>query len=110
MSMKIKLTGNVRGRTQVLNEDRNGKAIPLTEENYTIDEIRGMVENTTSVAIFLKSEADAPRAIDVIEKTFPDFQGKLESKATKIGGWFVGQYKHPQVDDSLFLVSAMSAK
>ena len=110
MSMQIKLTGIVRGRTQVLNEDRKGKAIPLNADNFTSDEILEMVENTTSVAIFVRSEADASRAISIIEQTFPEFTGELLSKATKNGGWFVGKHKHPPVDDSIFLTSVMSAK
>tara|TARA_B100001094_G_scaffold326194_1_gene381868 strand:- start:672 stop:998 length:327 start_codon:yes stop_codon:yes gene_type:complete len=108
--MQIQLKGIVRGALALLNSNAQGKALRLTKENFTQDEIRGMVDNTSYVAIYVKSQAEEATAVNTIKQVFPDFAGDLVSKATSNGNWFVGQAREPKIDDSSFLLASLSSK
>ena len=105
---KVKLSGVDRtGSRIVLNEDRNGRSIDLTPENYSQGEMTEMVGNTVAVSIFTKSLADNESAKTFLAKVFPDFEGTVKSGETKTGGYYVQQEKVAPVDDFAYLLECM---
>ena len=93
----IRLSGEVRGRLEVLNSDNRGNIIHL--DDYSADELQSMIDSSSSVTIYLKDESRADEAKSLLTEFFSHFKGVIQSKATKYG-WYVGQTLKPSKDDS----------
>jgi|21_taG_2_1085346.scaffolds.fasta_scaffold02105_9 hypothetical protein len=95
--MDIRLSGDNRGRLEVLNRDNRGNIIPL--DSYSSDELQSLIDTSSSVTIYLKDESRADEAKSLLTEFFAHFNGVIKSKATKYG-WYVGQTLNPSRDDS----------
>ena len=108
VTVDVQLTGLDRtGSRDVLNQDKNGRNILLTPENYSTEDIQVKLERTIAIGIFFKQQSLMDDVKSAVDQLFPDWTSEVKSGESSNGSFFVQREKVDRPNGLAFLLSCM---